>query len=384
MKRVVVALSGGVDSSVAAHLLKKQGHEVIGMYMKNWHDQSVTLSSDCPWEQDSNDALVVAESLGIPFQTVDLSADYKTKIVDYMFQTYLKGKTPNPDVLCNREIKFDSFLKVTQDLDADFIATGHYCRKSTFQIDGENYYRLLRGRDRSKDQSYFLSQINQYQLSKVLFPIGDLFKHEVRAIAQNLGLITATKKDSQGLCFVGKVKLPDFLKQKLQPKIGQVIEIPSDSPLYNKPKKSWQAYNYNSTDGKVIGTHQGTYYFTIGQRKGLNIGGKTEPLFIIALDSIDNIIYVGEGSRHPGLYRCGLKIKQSNIHWLNPEASLGVNQNGNYTVSIRYRQEPQPATLSNLAGDLYILFDKPQKAIAAGQFAVWYQNEILIGSGVID
>lgn len=384
MKRVIVALSGGVDSSVAAYLLKKQGYEVIGLYMRNWHDQSVTRSADCPWQQDSNDALVVAESLGIPFQTVDLSAAYKRRIVDYMFKTYLEGQTPNPDVLCNREIKFDSFLKVAEQLGADFIATGHYCRKRRFKLAGKASYSLLRGRDKTKDQSYFLCQINQDQLAKALFPLGDLHKQEVRSIAQTLGLITAYKKDSQGLCFVGKVKLPDFLKQKLKPKRGQVIEIPFDSPIYDKAKAPWQAYSYKPTAGKPIGTHQGTYYFTIGQRKGLKIGGKVEPLFILALDSIENIIYVGEGRNHPGLYRCGLKIKPSNVHWIKPAEALPVNQKGNYQVAIRYRQEPQPATLHNLEGGLYILFDKPQKAIAAGQFAVWYRGDELIGSGMID
>ena len=383
MKRVVVALSGGVDSSVAAYLLKVAGYEVIGMYMRNWHDASVTIAADCPWQQDSNDALVVAETLGIPFQTVDLSADYKRKIVDYMFQTYQAGETPNPDVLCNREIKFDSFLKVAEDLGADFIATGHYCQKQIRIANGEEQYALLRGHDKTKDQSYFLCQITQDQLSKTLFPIGHLAKDEVRRIAQAAGLITADKKDSQGLCFVGKVKLPDFLKQKLKPKPGQVIEIPSDSPIYDTPKATWENYTYKPSDGKIVGTHQGTYYFTIGQRKGLNIGGQVEPLFIIALDSGANIIYVGAGQKHRGLWRSGLRIKPSTIHWVHPDSALAVGEQGVYQVSIRYRQAPQPATLQNIDHELYILFDAPQKAIAAGQFAVWYRGEELVGAGVI-
>ncbi|MBT8324533.1 MAG: tRNA 2-thiouridine(34) synthase MnmA, partial [Winogradskyella sp.] len=218
MKRVIVGLSGGVDSSVAAYLMKQQGYEVIGLFMKNWHDDSVTISDECPWLEDSNDAMIVADKLGIPFQTVDLSEAYKERIVDYMFSEYEKGRTPNPDVLCNREIKFDVFLKIALDLGADYVATGHYCRKASIEKNGESIFRLLAGKDSNKDQSYFLCQLSQNQLSKALFPLGDLTKPQVRQIASEQNLITAEKKDSQGLCFIGKVRLPDFLQQKLQPK----------------------------------------------------------------------------------------------------------------------------------------------------------------------
>lgn len=397
MKRVVVGLSGGVDSSVTAYLLKEQGYEVIGMFMKNWHDDSVTISDECPWLEDSNDAMIVAEKLGIPFQAIDLSKDYKTRIVDYMFDEYQRGRTPNPDVLCNREIKFDIFLKAAMRLNADYVATGHYCRKDEFDKDGKTVYRLLAGKDDNKDQSYFLCQLTQEQLSKALFPIGHLTKPEVREIARKADLITAEKKDSQGLCFIGKVRLPDFLQQKLQPKKGQVIEVPLEASVYdNNPSeflvngaddntlKALSApFEYSVSDGKVVGEHSGAHYFTIGQRKGLNIGGTPKPLFIIDTDTINNVIYTGQGENHPGLHRKGLLVAKEDIHWVRPDLSLSISEEANYLARIRYRQDLEQATLYMREEGLYIIFDTPQKAIAAGQFVAWYDGEELVGSGVI-
>ena len=231
MKRVIIGLSGGVDSSVAAYLLKEQGYEVIGLFMKNWHDDSVTISKECPWLEDSNDAMLVADKLGIPFQVVDLSEQYKERIVDYMFREYEMGRTPNPDILCNREIKFDVFMEIALGLGADFVATGHYCRRDVLEIQGKKIYRLLAGKDANKDQSYFLCQLSQHQLSRSLFPIGELTKTEVRKIASDQGLVTAEKKDSQGLCFIGKVRLPEFLQQILMPKEGLSVQIPEDAAV---------------------------------------------------------------------------------------------------------------------------------------------------------
>lgn len=395
MKRVVVGMSGGVDSSVAAYLLQKQGYEVIGMFMKNWHDDSVTISKECPWLEDSNDAMIVAQDLGIPFQAIDLSKEYKERIVDYMFDEYSKGRTPNPDVLCNREIKFDIFLKAAMRLKADYIATGHYCRKGEVQVDGETQYQLLAGKDDNKDQSYFLCQLTQDQLSKALFPIGELTKPEVRQIAKEMDLATADKKDSQGLCFIGKVRLPEFLQQQLKPKKGQVIEVTQDSEKYLIPEvvgdtnnesmeNITSAYTYNISDGKVVGEHSGAHYFTIGQRKGLNIGGTPEPLFIIETDTKNNIVYTGQGENHPGLFRKGLYITNKDIHWLRKEMSLKNGESKKFDVRIRYRQPLEKATLYKEAEGMYMLFDTPQKAVAAGQFAVWYDGEELIGSGVIN
>ncbi|MBT6513552.1 MAG: tRNA 2-thiouridine(34) synthase MnmA, partial [Crocinitomicaceae bacterium] len=299
MSRIVVGLSGGVDSSVTAHLLKEQGHDVIGIFMRNWHDDGVILDDECPWVEDSNDALLVAEKLDIPFQVIDLSKEYKERIVDYMFREYKIGRTPNPDVLCNREIKFDLFLKAALELGADYVATGHYCRKEVIEIDGATTYRLLAGKDPSKDQSYFLCQVNQEQLARALFPIGELLKSEVREIARKADLTTAEKKDSQGLCFIGKVRLPDFLQQQLAPKEGDVIEIPDTHHIFNKrpedPLISAQQYAYLKDYGIAIGKHQGAHYFTIGQRKGLGIGGATLPLFVIGTDVDSNTIFVGKG-----------------------------------------------------------------------------------------
>lgn len=395
MKKVVVGLSGGVDSSVTAYLLKEQGYDVIGLFMKNWHDDSVTISEECPWLEDSNDALIVAEKLGIPFQTVDLSVEYKERIVDYMFNEYERGRTPNPDVLCNREIKFDVFMKIALQLGADYVATGHYCRKGTItNADGTETYQLLAGKDPNKDQSYFLCQLSQEQLSKTLFPIGELLKPEVRRIAADNNLITADKKDSQGLCFIGKVHLPEFLQQKLRPKKGVIVEVPNNASQFSttipdfqneREKLVFQAEKpaYSETDGKVVGEHQGAHYFTIGQRKGLNVGGTKEPLFVIDTDVDKNIIYTGQGKTHPGLLRNTLFIKEDELHWVRPDLALGVDETMEVMARIRYRQPLQPATLYKVENGLYVDFKDKQSAITEGQFAAWYMDDELIGSGVI-
>lgn len=397
MKRVIIGLSGGVDSSVAAYLLKEQGYDVIGLFMKNWHDDSVTISKECPWLEDSNDALLVAQKLGIPFQTIDLSEPYKQRIVDYMFAEYKRGRTPNPDVLCNREIKFDIFLEKALNLGADYIATGHFCRRETIRKNGKEIYRLLAGKDSNKDQSYFLCQLTQYQLSKSLFPVGNLTKKEVRRIAHKLDLVTADKKDSQGLCFIGKVKLPEFLMQQLKPIKGPVIEIPAGSPLY-LTKKTVAAgslqesdtltgittgFSYRPEDGKVVGEHNGAHYFTIGQRKGLNVGGTPKPLFVISIDTNRNIIYTGQGEDHPGLYRKGLFVKKHDIHWVRNDRSPGIGNSLSVTARIRYRQDRQAATLYHEPEGMYILFKNQQRGITPGQFVVWYEEDELLGSGII-
>ncbi len=394
MKKVVVGLSGGVDSSVSAYLLKEQGYEVIGLFMKNWHDDSVTISDECPWLDDSNDAMMVADKLGIPFQTVDLSEQYKERIVDYMFNEYEKGRTPNPDVLCNREIKFDVFMKIALSLGADYVATGHYCRKSEFEKDGQKIYQLLSGEDDNKDQSYFLCQLTQEQLSKTLFPIGELQKSEVRKIATEQGLITADKKDSQGLCFIGKVRLPEFLQQKLKPKEGMIVEVPADSENFLEEEVSFNSqidqikhlskkYSYSPNDGKVVGKHQGAHYFTKGQRKGLAVGGTPEPLFVIDTDVEENIIYTGQGKDHPGIYRQGLFIAKDEVHWVRRDLEIGENEELKVKARIRYRQPLQEATLYQTANGMYIIFEEPQASITEGQFVAWYKNEELLGSGVI-
>ena len=394
MKRVVVGLSGGVDSSVAAYLLQQQGYEVIGLFMKNWHDDSVTISNECPWLEDSNDALLVAEKLGIPFQTVDLSEQYKEKIVDYMFNEYEKGRTPNPDVLCNREIKFDVFMKIALSLDADYVATGHYCQKSEIEVDGKTIYQLKAGADNNKDQSYFLCQLSQEQLAKALFPIGNLTKPEVREIAAQMDLITAEKKDSQGLCFIGKVRLPEFLQQKLQPKAGLIVQIDKNNPVYQIAKPEGLSIeeslafdankiNYTPEMGKVVGKHQGAHYFTIGQRKGLNVGGTTDPLFIIATDVETNTIYTGLTSQHPGLFRKALFISNSEVHWVRTDLALAKGESMEVMARIRYRQPLQKATLHQFESGMYVAFDEPQSAITEGQFVAWHLGEELVGSGVI-
>lgn len=394
MKRVVVGLSGGVDSSVAAYLLKEQGYDVIGLFMKNWHDDSVTISNECPWLEDSNDALLVAEKLGIPFQTVDLSEQYQEKIVDYMFSEYENGRTPNPDVLCNREIKFDVFMKIAVSLGADYVATGHYCRKNTIEVNGKEVYQLLAGKDNNKDQSYFLCQLSQEQLAKALFPIGELTKPEVREIATKMELVTAEKKDSQGLCFIGKVRLPEFLQQKLQPKEGTIIEIPSTNEIYNsilpnfentEASLAFYAKNkdYSNANGIVKGKHQGAHYFTNGQRRGLNVGGTKEGLFVIQTDVVNNIIYVGEGANHPGLFKNTLFIKANEVHWIRQDLKLNIGETKNVMARIRYRQPLQKATLHQFENGMYVHFENPQSAITEGQFVAWYLDDELQGSGVI-
>lgn len=393
-KTVIVGLSGGVDSSVAAYLLKEQGYNVIGLFMKNWHDESVTISAECPWLEDSNDALIVAEKLGIPFQTVDLSEQYKARIVDYMFDEYKQGRTPNPDVLCNREIKFDVFLEIALSLGADFVATGHYCQRETTSIDGKQIHQLVAGADPNKDQSYFLCQLTQAQLSKVLFPIGHLQKSAVREIASSQDLITADKKDSQGLCFIGKVRLPDFLQQQLAPKKGNIVEIPNNFSAYATAPKEFDnnlamlhyhaaKTHYSAQDGQVVGEHDGAHYFTKGQRKGLGVGGTVEPLFVIDTDVKENIIYTGQGKQHPGLYRRGLLVKTNDIHWVREDLQLTVGEQMEVMARIRYRQPLEKATLFREKEGLFVLFDQPQSAIAEGQFVAWHLGEELLGSGVI-
>ncbi|WP_418603394.1 tRNA 2-thiouridine(34) synthase MnmA [Hwangdonia sp.] len=394
MKRVIIGLSGGVDSSVAAYLLKQQGYEVIGLFMKNWHDDSVTISNECPWLDDSNDAMLVAEKLGIPFQTVDLSEQYKERIVDYMFNEYEKGRTPNPDVLCNREIKFDVFMKIALELGADYVATGHYCRKGTIEKDGETIYQLLAGVDDNKDQSYFLCQLSQAQLAKSLFPIGELTKPEVRDIATKLDLVTAEKKDSQGLCFIGKVKLPDFLQQQLKPKEGVIVEVSKEQEFFNESLPEFQSeedklkflskkIEYKINDGKIVGKHQGAHYFTKGQRKGLAVGGTVEPLFVIDTDVSENIIYTGQGKEHPGLYKKALFVTNEELHWVREDLALNVDETMQVKARIRYRQSLQKATLHKVDSGLYVEFEAFQSAITEGQFVAWYLNDELIGSGVI-
>lgn len=393
--RIVVGLSGGVDSSVAAYLLKQQGYEVIGLFMRNWNDASVTLEDECPWVEDSNDALLVAQKLGIPFQVIDMSELYKERIVDYMFSEYEKGRTPNPDILCNREVKFDVFLQTALSLGADKVATGHYARVSSFVDErGKEIYQLLAGKDNNKDQSYFLCQLNQNQLSKALFPIGELTKPEVREIAREIGLVTADKKDSQGLCFIGKVSLPTFLQQQLIPKEGEIVEIFSDYKEFHKEKPVFETkldelkylskkIKYQKEDGKVIGKHQGAQFFTIGQSKGLGIGGHKESCFIIDRDMENNILFVGEGKNFPGLYRKALKINNDEVHWVREDLRLKNGESMKIKARIRYRQPLEDAVLYQYKDGFFIEFENPQSAIAEGQFAAWYQGEELLGSGVI-
>jgi tRNA-specific 2-thiouridylase len=391
MKRVVVGLSGGVDSSVAAYLLKEQGYEVIGMFMRNWHDESVTLSDECPWIDDSNDALLVAEHLGIPFQVIDLSVEYKERIVKYMFHEYEQGRTPNPDVLCNREIKFDVFLKAALQLGADFVATGHYCRKVENQ---DGTCSLLAGKDKNKDQSYFLCQVSQNQLQKALFPIGELEKSEVRRIAAEQGLLTAEKKDSQGLCFVGKISLPEFLQQQLKSKKGSVVEIPADLPalveyhslpvIHQNIEKLVEPFIFNIHEGQVVAEHQGAHYYTIGQRKGLHIGGRPMPSFAIQIDVENNIVFSCQGTDHPALNRIALLMETDSINWIQkPEWSREESFSVPIKAKIRYRQPLQKALFIKKADKFYLLFEELQRGITPGQFAAWYINEELIGSAVI-
>jgi tRNA-uridine 2-sulfurtransferase len=396
-QKVVIGLSGGVDSSVAAWILKEQGYDVTGLFMKNWHDTTGLLQSDCHWEDDLMFAEMVAKKLGIPFHQVDLSVPYRQKVVDYMFAEYEKGRTPNPDILCNREIKFDSFAEEAKKLGGDFVATGHYCRKDEIKSGDKTIFRLLSGKDLNKDQSYFLCQISQEQLSSSLFPVGDLTKPDVRKIADKLGLATAQRKDSQGICFVGKVHLPTFLQQKLAARKGNIVEITDRSsyPSINEglPDREvpdqiliglTEPYKYEPSAGKIIGTHSGAHFFTIGQRKGMNVGGYKEPLFVIATDVTNNIVYVGEGHSHPGLNRKGLFIGKDETHWIRPDLKINEGEYRNYMVRIRYRQQLQEARLYFRKEGIYVIFDRLQRGIAPGQFAAWYDGEEVIGSGVID
>ncbi len=430
---IAVGLSGGVDSSVAALLLKQAGHNVVALFMQNWHDTTGTLHGDCEWEEDKFVAEMVAKKIGIPFHFVDLSETYRKRVVDYMFSEYEKGRTPNPDVLCNREIKFDAFMQCALELGVDYVATGHYCKKDEFVNEkGETIYRIIAGDDKNKDQSYFLCQLSQEQLSRALFPIGDIDKPTVRRLAKEAGLPSAEKKDSQGICFVGKVDLPVFLQQKLKPREGKVVEIFATEEerapytaealkagetvadtLNNRDGKASQeqildarlasankaiydycldelvnlsgAHKYKESDGKVIGKHTGAQFYTIGQRKGLNIGGHKESIFIISIDIENNVIYVGEGHSHPGLYRRGLKIENSEVHWIREDLKMQAGESRRYLVRIRYRQPLQEATLYQKEDGMYIIFDKPQRGISAGQFAAWYsfEDEEMLGSGVI-
>ncbi len=421
--KICVGLSGGVDSSVAAWLLKQQGYDVFAMFMQNWHDTEGTLHGDCEWEEDRFVAEMVARKIGIPFYFIDLSKQYRQRVVDYMFDEYAKGRTPNPDVLCNREIKFDAFLQAAEKLGADYVATGHYCRKETLP---DGTCRILEGADPNKDQSYFLCQLTQEQLSKALFPIGDICKPEVRRIAKEADLPSADKKDSQGICFVGKVDLPVFLQQKLKSVEGDVVEVYrayyADSAKYARDKEL-EARGTDLTDGELlelstpfdytdirfetetyrsgkhhvkktrdkenpwakrIGRHEGAQFYTIGQRKGLGIGGHANPVFVLATDIDRNIIYVGEGENHPGLLRKCLHIAPDEIHWIRPDQAMQVGGQRRYRVRIRYRQPLQDATLLMRENGLFILFDQPQRSITPGQFAVWYATDgEMLGSGVI-
>jgi tRNA-specific 2-thiouridylase len=395
-QKVAIGLSGGVDSSVAAWILKQQNYKVIGLFMKNWHDTTGLLQSDCHWEDDLMFAEMVAKKIGIPFHIVDLSEPYKLRVIDYMFAEYEKGRTPNPDVLCNREIKFDSFADEARKLGADFIATGHYCRKDYLESGKKTIYKLLTGKDSNKDQSYFLCQVNQEQLAFSLFPVGEMTKPEVRKIADQTGLATAHRKDSQGICFVGKIHLPTFLQQKLSSRTGEIIEIPmkKDRVLwqrglpgndisYTELKYASEPNKFVPSDGRVIGNHNGAHFFTIGQRKGLNIGGYKEPLFVIATDIEKNIIYVGEGQSHYGLYRKGLFITKDEEHWIRTDLKMAPGEVREYQVRIRYRQPLQKAKLFKRDDGIYIIFNKLQRSITPGQFAAWYEGDEVIGSGVI-
>lgn len=457
--KVCIGLSGGVDSSVAALLLKQQGYDVFAMFMQNWHDTEGTLHGDCEWEEDRFVAEMVARKIGIPFYFVDLSKEYRQRVVDYMFDEYSKGRTPNPDVLCNREIKFDAFLKAAEKLGADMVATGHYCRKETIEVDGKPVQRILAGSDPNKDQSYFLCQLSQEQLAKAMFPIGDIIKPEVRRLAKEADLPSAEKKDSQGICFVGKVDLPVFLQQKLKSVEGDTIEV-FDAYYNDNEEYLWQrdtlgsllvdpsagikmvteyisedkatqtANGRNAFDpaklaevsdeqwlrlaqpisydiqfqtetyrsgkhhikktrykenpyGKIIGQHEGAQFYTIGQRKGLNIGGHKDSIFVISTDIEKNIVYVGEGHTHKGLSRSCLRVAPEELHWIREDLKMSVGQIRRYRVRIRYRQPLQDALLIMRDNGLYILFDSPQRGITAGQFAVWYDGDEMLGSGII-
>jgi len=391
MSRIVVGLSGGVDSSVAAYLLKEQGHDLIALFMVNWHERVGAVTSACTWEEDALIAKMVAKKLDIPFHIVDLSKDYKKRVVDYMFAEYQAGRTPNPDVLCNREIKFDTFMEEAMKFDAEFVATGHYCRKSEMLSNGNTIHQLLAGKDVNKDQSYFLCQLNQNQLSKAIFPIGELLKPEVRRIARIQNLPTADRKDSQGICFVGKVDLPTFLQQQLQPKVGNIIEIPAKFIAKKKQlgivkenyKKLCFPFPYKPWNGEIIGQHQGAHFYTIGQRKGLNIGGRKKPLFVLGTDVQRNIVYVGEGQNHPGLHRKGLFVAIKDMHWIRPDLKMRIDEKRDFEIRIRYRQPLEKGYIHLRLDGAWFIFENEQRGITSGQFAAWYLGDELIGSGVI-
>lgn len=386
MARIVVGLSGGVDSSVAAYLLREAGHEVLGIYMRNWTERTGLLKSDCPFEEDRDFAAMVAKKLGIPFEEVDLSETYKKTVIDYLFAEYAKGRTPNPDVLCNREIKFAAFWDVARERGAVGVATGHYCRKLTTSVDGQSYYHLLAGKDPGKDQSYFLCQVSQAQLAHAYFPIGEMQKSEVRALAKKLGLATAQRKDSYGICFVGKIDLPTFLAQRLEAKVGDIVEIPRDSPLPERGdtlESCAQPYALNPTMGKVVGKHNGAQFFTVGQRKGLGVGGKELPLFVLGTDVAQNIVYVGQGHDHPYLNREVVALDTSEVHWVNPYRTLSVGDVLPVKARLRYRQPLQDAVLYCKREGFYLRFSTPQRGVTPGQFAAWYDGEELLGSAPV-
>lgn len=421
--KICVGLSGGVDSSVAALLLKQQGYDVFAMFMQNWHDTEGTLHGDCEWEEDKFVAEMVARRIGIPFYFVDLSAQYRQRVVDYMFSEYEKGRTPNPDVLCNREIKFDAFLEAARKLGATHVATGHYCRK---RENPDGTFSLLEGVDPGKDQSYFLCQLSQEQLSAALFPIGDLCKEEVRRLATEADLPSAQKKDSQGICFVGKVDLPVFLQQKLKSVEGDIVEVYDkfyeDSDFYNKQMEllsgvrgavasgriadisdetleflskpvtyetiAFETETYRSGHkhikktrnkanpwAKVVGKHDGAQFFTLGQRKGLRVGGHEQPLFVIETDVARNIVYVGEGEGHKGLYRSVMKLDLPEVHYIRPCYELHDGDVRRVRVRIRYRQPLQGAALIMRPSGLFVVFDEPQRSITPGQFAAVHLSE---------
>ena len=388
-QKVVVGLSGGVDSSVAAHLLKEQGYEVAGLFMKNWEDQHGVLTSSCTWEDDLMFAEMAAKKLDIPLHFVDFSKEYRKRVVDYMFREYQRGRTPNPDVLCNREVKFDLFAREAEKLGADYIATGHYCKKQVYLTDQGEVHALLAGVDTNKEQSYFLCQISQDQLRKALFPLGNLHKPQIREMAQNLGLATATRKDSQGICFIGKVDLPEFLQQKLSTRKGDIIKIEreqleaSNGGDNESLQEISQAHRLDKIPGTRVGEHNGAHFFTVGQRKGLNVGGTKEPLYVLGVDTRQNVVYAGEGKDHPGLFRKGLFINNADIHWIREDLKLTPGQEKRMNFRIRYRQPLQKGKLILREEGGYVVFDEPQRGITPGQFAAWYVNGELLGSGVI-